>query len=156
MVSSEVQKHPGGSSPRTLTSCISQTSKTEMGGLAHFLALLLYQRVFNKLQSTSLSRRRMIWLLPPPLSTLLPPVTWPHRKTEKEKQLAEGEGRSQILWRKESLILYNTLNTLCSVSKNDIHTPQPDIGRGLARTDFRLAWLVADQDNFFSQNPLQA
>jgi hypothetical protein len=78
------KKHPGGSSPRTLTSCISQTSKTEMGGLAHFLALILYQRIFNELQSISLFRRCMIWLLLPPHSSLLPSVSWTHRKTGKE------------------------------------------------------------------------
>ncbi len=34
------------------------------------------------------------------------------RKTEKERHLLTGEGRSQIIWRRLSLVLYNSFNTL--------------------------------------------
>ncbi len=54
----------------------------------------------------------MIWLHP--LSSL-PSVssTGPHRNTEKEKQLADGRGgSSRIERRRESLVLYNSFNTL--------------------------------------------
>ncbi len=135
MVSSEVQKHPGGSSPRTLTSCISQTSKTEMGGLAHFLALILYQRIFNEWQSISLSRRCMMnWLLPPSHSSLLPSVSWTHRKTEKERQRADGrwgEGRGKEpnhtrARKPDTHIKYSLFY------RQELH-PQPDIERGVYR-----------------------
>ncbi len=53
---------------------------------------------------------------PSPVSKLDPAT---HRKTEKERQLAdrrEGEGgraRSRIIWTQKSLVLFKSFNTLC-------------------------------------------
>jgi hypothetical protein len=56
----------------------------------------------------------MIWLHPLPFS---------RRKTEKERQLAHerdvGWGRSQIIGRRESRILYKSFNTLCGEGTAD-------------------------------------
>jgi hypothetical protein len=64
----------------------------------------------------------MIWLLTPPLSPTLQSLALPatYSKTENERRLAGGRGggRSQIMRRPESLVLYNTLNTLLSEQKN--------------------------------------
>ncbi len=54
---------------------------------------------------------------PPSLPSVLYSSTGTHRKTEKERQLADGRGgrgggRSQIIWRRESLVLYTTFNSL--------------------------------------------
>jgi hypothetical protein len=48
------------------------------------------QRVFNDLQRGRPSRCRMIWLLAHPLPPVVRPAT--QRKTEKERQLADGRG----------------------------------------------------------------
>jgi len=48
-----------------------------------------------------------------------------HRKTEKERQLADGRGRGDVMWeepkilrRGENLVLYKPFNTLCRSSPN--------------------------------------
>ncbi len=70
----------------------------------------IHQRVLNGLYRIRLSCRRMIWLLTHPL-LLLPYVyciarPTAHRKTVKERQLADGRGgRSQIIWKRKRLVL---------------------------------------------------
>jgi hypothetical protein len=72
------------------------------------------QRVMNDLQRSRLSSRRMIWLLspspPPPVSKL----DGQHvEKMRKRDNMLMGEGgRSQIIGRRESLVLYKSFNTL--------------------------------------------
>jgi hypothetical protein len=62
----------------------------------------------------------MIWLLPAPFHPI-PSVIWTGntQKTEKERQFADGEGRrgckrSQIIRRRQSLVLYQPFNPLWS------------------------------------------
>ncbi len=68
----------------------------------------LKQRVLNDLQRTRLSRRRIIWLLPHPLSPLLSASS---AETEKNRKYAEERGgkwwkRSQIIRRREIFVIY--------------------------------------------------
>jgi hypothetical protein len=81
--------------------------------------------LFIEDQAFSLS---MIRFLPHPLAPLsrqqAVPATWAtHKKTEKEKQLADGSGgrgwgRSQIIPRRESLVLYKNHSILSTVLLN--------------------------------------
>ncbi len=66
-----------------------------------------------------LSRGRIIWLLAHPIPALSRQKAWPatHRKTEKERQVAEGRGgrgwaRSRIILPQKSLALYKSFNSL--------------------------------------------
>jgi hypothetical protein len=80
------------------------------------------QKVFVLL-STSLSRRSMIWLLPShsPLSrqqdvyhvhsSCMSPVELTDEGTAGKR----GEGKSQIIRRQESLVIYNTLIIPCGL-----------------------------------------
>ncbi len=99
--------------------------------------LPLTQRAINGLSRTRLSRRRMIGSFPL-LSHLYRQGARPatHRKTEKERKLAErrgGGGRSIILLRRESLVLYKSFNTLY---------PYPAYSTRGVTNRCRLSWLT--------------
>ncbi len=84
------------------------------------------QRVLNDLQRTWHPRGRMICLLRLLSRQKALPAT--NRKTEKERQLAHGGwgtggwGWSQILQRRESLVLDMSFNTLCRERSADCVT----------------------------------
>jgi len=79
-----------------------------------------HQRVLNDLQRARLFRGRKIWFFAHPLLHLSRQKTRPatHRKTEKERHLADGRGggwaRSRIILQQECLVLYKSFNTLCT------------------------------------------
>jgi hypothetical protein len=78
---------------------------------------IVSQGVFYVLYRTRLSRRRMIWLLPPPLpSSHLTSTRFSLSRSSSVSSLLMGmrEVGQTIGWR-ESLVLCNTLNTLCIV-----------------------------------------
>jgi hypothetical protein len=69
------------------------------------------------------SRRRMIWLLPPPLPQSPPsPVSKFNRRhkgilRKRDNLLTRGGGRRQIIRRRERLVLYNMGNAFWSIEK---------------------------------------
>jgi hypothetical protein len=86
----------------------------------------LMQRVLYDFERTRLSRRRMIWLLPhqlhPPASILSLFLSLPvcRRSSLLTGEGGRGWGRSQIIRRRESLVLYKSFNTLRSQALPDI------------------------------------
>ncbi len=77
------------------------------------------QRVLNDFQSTTLSHRLMIWLLPRPIPPLpVSKLDWWHtgrlRKRDVLPILERGErvGEEPNLWWRESLVLYKSFSTL--------------------------------------------
>jgi hypothetical protein len=79
------------------------------------------QRVWNVYRGPcKLSRRRMIWLLPPPPLPPSPPsvrklplfLSLPVCRQSSLRRVGRGWGRSQIIRRRESLVLYKLFNPL--------------------------------------------
>ncbi len=88
-------------------------------GIAKFLKNLHYSESIKWQNRARLSHGRIIWLLPHPFPPLLSPLKATHRKTEKERQVADGRGggwrraRSRIIRPQESLALYKSFNNIC-------------------------------------------
>jgi hypothetical protein len=69
----------------------------------------------DDLERTSLFRRRIIWLLPHPITPPVNKLDWRQTgRLRKRDNLLTGEGgrRNQIIRRSESLVLYKSFNTL--------------------------------------------
>jgi hypothetical protein len=101
--------------------CILCTQESISGIGRSPLVYALIQRVLDDLWRTRLSCRRMICLLPHPLPPLYPEqvVSLYQYSCVSPVELFVGEvggsrwGRSQIIRRRESLVLYKSFNPLC-------------------------------------------